>query len=717
MHIRHLLLLCFALGASGCPLAVTSSTAFPCEDDSDCTGGYLCSFDDVCAPEDEVRQLRQDAGAPDVVEPEPDPPQDGGEPDVVVTDAGGGEPDVVTDAGGGEPDVVVTDAGGGEPDVVVTDAGGGEPDAGVDAGANVDAGVGIDAGVDAGAGIDAGVDAGVENDAGVDAGVEVDAGIDAGVVNQPPAFEPLDTVFCRENQPCLITVAYTDPDDAPDRLTLLMTSPPTSGAVSKSDETSLQYTPNPDHVGYDSFVVEVADEEGATDALTVELYVVRHHTCQTIRTTSNELLASDVYPIDPDGQGDFDAYCHMEGSDGWTLVLKADGHNTTFAYEAALWEDGNVLADDSLDLSSTESKTEAFLRHPVDDVRVVFGPSGANSFSNLFDLTTTEIDLSVTAHSMRELMNRGTTRTYVDYATWGALMPTPQQFYCNHDGFNVDLRTGNSDHYRYRIGILFDEEAACRQPDSGIGVGGTGQACGGQQVVVGGAANCTGFPAEHVRVFAAVFVKAVSRVEVRATCADHLDAGRDADGLYYVDNGNSDDVQQVYCNQTFNGGGWMLVGRSGNDGRGNFGWSSRSGSAATVEHWHYSLDAVRMGFTPTQILVGRGNGTSNGIYDFGYTWPEAGRTLPTDLLQNHGNSRHRAHDVTHGILGGCNPTSGRAFEYIGHTDDTNKFYFDDDDHNNEDQGLHGDGFDLHGSNNDCNNNGRLDGYHGVMFIR
>ena len=690
---------------AGCPLTLAPSGAFPCEADGDCASGYLCSDDALCAPDEEVLQTRrEDGGEPDVVEPEPEPPNDGGgEPDVVVD--GGGEPEPPND-GGGEPDVVVDGGGepeppndgGGEPDVVVD--GGGEPDVVVDGGGEPD--VVVDGGGEPDVVVDGGGDAGVESD--------------AGVVNEPPVFDPLELVFCRENRDCGVTVSYSDPDNQVGAHTLRILTPPSNGVINRNDETHVQYVPNTDYIGADSFVVEVADEKGATDTLTVELLVVRHHTCQTIRTTSNELLVSGVHPLDPDGQGDINAYCHMEGSDGWTLVMKADGNNDTFGYDADLWEDDNVLAADELNLASTETKTEAFLRHPVDEVRLVFSEVGANSFGNLLQQTNTQLDVSVTARSMRELMNRGYTRSHEGWSAWDSLTPTSYQYYCDHEGFNVDLRySENNTDFRYRIGILYDDNSSCNGR-AGVGVGGAGTGCAGEEVVVGGVYDCVNFsPAQHDRVFAAVFVKAASRVEVLSNCDEHRQNGGTTNGLYYVDNGDPDEVQQVYCNQTADGGGWMLVGRTGGNGRGGFGWSSRTGSAATVDNWYYSLDPVRMGFTPSEILVAFGDGSSNNAYSNAYKWPRTNESIPADFLQSYGDANFRTRNVTV-VAGNCSPNDDRAFEYIGYTDNTDRFYFDDD-NSNQNQGMYSNQFYLRGHGGSCNDNGYLDGDPGVMFIR
>lgn len=624
MHVSRLLLLCLALGTAGCPLGVTSSTAFPCADHSDCRTGYLCSPDAVCAPEDDVRD---------------------------VLDLDGGE--VALD--GGEP----------EPTPTPTPEDAGPP------------------------------------------------------TQEPPTFGPEQLIVCDEGETCTIDVVVVDPDTPAELLRLDVDSVPTKGTLD-IDGMQVRYVPDEGAIGGDAFALRVTDDAGRSAVGVFNLVVVRRHTCQTLRTTSDGLLSTGVYAIDPDGQGRMEAFCWMDGDDGWTLVLKADGTQPTFAYDAPLWESAELLQPDALDLSSSESKTEAFVRHPIDAVRVVMSAPNAGSFDDVTaSVGAQTLDINVDAHSMRELMMRGTHATTLGTSSWTELMPDAQlQQRCALEGFNVDLRWwGDSDHYRYRIGVIADEGDWCDAPDSGLGVGGEGTACDGQRVVVGNAANCLegNRPAQHLRAFAAVFVKAVERVDVAGTCAVHKQLQPDAeDGLYYVDNGDPNLVQQVHCNMSVDGGGWTLVGRSADDGRRPFGWGSRTGSAAVTSRY-YALDAVRMGFHPTEILVAMGDGDSNDVDNVAYKWPRAGDALPGDLLQSYGDARHDATNVQQ-VQGNCQPNDRRAFRYIGHVDDEWRFFFDNDNWYSE-RGLEQDGFRLAGSDNSCGDNGRLDNDHGLIFVR
>jgi hypothetical protein len=101
--------------------------------------------------------------------------------------------------------------------------------------------------------------------------------------------------------------------------------------------------------------------------------------CADLRAR-NPSAVSGTYAIDPDGAGGaapFTVVCDMTtDGGGWTLALKANGANTTFAYDAALWTNTALLNPTALDLGPTEAKFASFLNQRVTQVLVVMTAGG-----------------------------------------------------------------------------------------------------------------------------------------------------------------------------------------------------------------------------------------------------------------------------------------------------------------------------------------------------
>ncbi|MCB9755836.1 MAG: hypothetical protein H6713_38385 [Myxococcales bacterium] len=219
---------------------------------------------------------------------------------------------------------------------------------------------------------------------------------------------------------------------------------------------------------------------------------------------------SGVYGIDPDGPGGadpFDAYCDMENNGGgWTLVLKADGRNATFAYASALWTDAALHNPDAVDLDHTEAKLAGWnaldasevmvgLEFPIDDNQVP-------PVMNYLVLTTA-------GGTMFDLLSPNTyVATNVGRAAWKALIQAGSlQPNCNMEGFNV-IPNANPVHHSVRIGIVGNNENDCGTTDSRIGIGGVGTACATVNDPVGNFAGCGGDAGDkNQTAFGAVFVR------------------------------------------------------------------------------------------------------------------------------------------------------------------------------------------------------------------
>jgi hypothetical protein len=178
---------------------------------------------------------------------------------------------------------------------------------------------------------------------------------------------------------------------------------------------------------------------------------------------------SGVYTLDA-GTGVFQAYCE-ENTDagGWTLALKIDGRQTTFAYDEPIWENAALLAPDAPDLDRTEAKLETWNAIGFTELRIVFEfPVAAGGVNVLI--------VPLGAGKLSDLFAPGQTRTTtLGRDAWKSLLGSTAslQLNCNQEGTNVF--NANS---RVRLGILGNQEVDCTSPDSRIGIGGAGTVCG-----------------------------------------------------------------------------------------------------------------------------------------------------------------------------------------------------------------------------------------------
>lgn len=253
---------------------------------------------------------------------------------------------------------------------------------------------------------------------------------------------------------------------------------------------------------------EVDDFANSADSDTVHQIWVRHSrpaNCAAI-LAEKPSATSGVYTIDPDGElstPPIEAHCDMvTDGGGWTLVLKADGDQNTFAYTAPLWTNQALLNANSPDFDTTEAKLDTFNSTPFTELLIRMQ----------VPLTSGDVRSLRISHAADSLHAVMTTDTYTPFTTpptrddWKALAgPTASlQYNCNRQGFNV--QPGYSS---IRIGFLGNNEDDCGSPDSYIGVGGQDSPCvGGHAPTVGGSAGCGGDNGDyHYPGFAWVYVR------------------------------------------------------------------------------------------------------------------------------------------------------------------------------------------------------------------
>ncbi len=202
-------------------------------------------------------------------------------------------------------------------------------------------------------------------------------------------------------------------------------------------------------------------------------------------------------------------YCDMvSNGGGFTLVLKADGRQSTFVYDAALWTNASTLSPQLSDADRNQSKSSLFSTLPFTEVlvRTEF-PLGSG----------TARDLKATVGGSPNLQALFVGGTFVSAnfggrSAWKSTMGAQAalQSNCNQEGFNNNPG-GNGAAHRVRIGIVGNNENDCATPDSRIGIGGGGSTCTAPDVglmSVGNGGGCTADgPDPFLYGFAWVFVR------------------------------------------------------------------------------------------------------------------------------------------------------------------------------------------------------------------
>jgi hypothetical protein len=177
---------------------------------------------------------------------------------------------------------------------------------------------------------------------------------------------------------------------------------------------------------------------------------------------------SGVYTIDPGG-GSFRAYCDQASDGGgWTLAMKVDGRLATFAYDAPIWENADLVAPMSPQHDHVEAKLQTFNALAFTEVRLELEyPIDSGEVRSIV--------LPLAATQMGELFTSGQSRTTtLGRDAWKNLIGTASslQLNCNSEGTNQLY-----DFSRVRIGIVGNNEDDCLSTDSRIGVGGGGTVC------------------------------------------------------------------------------------------------------------------------------------------------------------------------------------------------------------------------------------------------
>jgi hypothetical protein len=179
-------------------------------------------------------------------------------------------------------------------------------------------------------------------------------------------------------------------------------------------------------------------------------------------------LASGGYTLDLDGDGPLApqrAFCEQSANGGgWTLALKIDGEQSTFAYDSPLWTNTALLAPTSADPSRTEAKLLPYLATNFTQIRLVFEEGSS----------VRSLVIASSGSSLRAVFSGPSVSTTTGRASWLTLLSSAQlQANCNQEGFNLSFPNwAESQNVKVRLGIVGNEQADCESPDSWIGIGG-----------------------------------------------------------------------------------------------------------------------------------------------------------------------------------------------------------------------------------------------------
>ena len=138
-------------------------------------------------------------------------------------------------------------------------------------------------------------------------------------------------------------------------------------------------------------------------------------------------LPDGVYWLSPSGTP-YQAQC----TGGWTLAMKIDGAQQTFAYSSAYWTDGNLLNAGAVTGAGVdEAKLAPFLDLPGDSIKMVMTASNGQAGSPV-------VVTPGAFESLRALFNGGYIATNTALSSWHAIAPggAPYQANCNKQGVN-----------------------------------------------------------------------------------------------------------------------------------------------------------------------------------------------------------------------------------------------------------------------------------------
>lgn len=497
-----------------------------------------------------------------------------------------------------------------------------------------------------------------------------------GVGNLAPTGGDLQ-VACSLGETCVITLPISDQDTPISELEIVLETTQTLGSVTRGPG-ALEITYAAPRVGggADALQYVVYDGPLRSGPWRVAIDLADRTSCRSLQRTASTDL-SGAYELDPDGEGGdpaFLAYCDLQrDGGGWTLALKAFGKRDTFAYDAPLWTDDNLLNPTSLSESLHEAKLHPYLTLPFNELLVIFvsdeeDPAQAKGL---------RLALPFTVPSLQSIFERDVPiRTRAGREAWMESAPGGSlQGSCNREGFNLNPQGVNGvNHASARIGIVANEQDHCLTPNSRIGIGTRGSSCNADDsVTVGTVAACTADDSDGAApAWAFVYVREAPRVQLHpVSCLQALFDGGAQTGTLTLDpdGPGGNEPFEAWCDQDLSGGGWTLVGKSRGSVFQNVGWQIDNGTPLDQANV-YSLDVVSKRLAFAEVAFG-----SRGLaLDWGPNVYRH-RALPAGWLNDFQFSTFAlGQPIT--LIGNCEPDPAlNMFRYMGHTDRNDVFFF------------------------------------------
>lgn len=284
--------------------------------------------------------------------------------------------------------------------------------------------------------------------------------------------------------------------------------------------------------------------------------------------------SSGLYRIKPAASTNaYVVHCEMAyAGGGWTLVLKADGAQTTFEYNNALWTNQNThpASNPDRDRNRTEAKLESYWTVPVEEILLQMQ-------QNTTDAVRSGI-VRMKASSMLDVIKKPNNTDFeagMAIPNWRSLVgDSSLQQNCIQEGIN--LRISNGDLRGVRLGIKANDNSSfCSYADSAIGFGIESRVSNPPSIGNIARSGADNGNKDH-KPFGYVYVRQLRSTQSvvlddgaltyaggrtgESCLAYHLPPAASAtDGTYWIQPPGVSKRIKTYCRMLFQGGGWSLA--------------------------------------------------------------------------------------------------------------------------------------------------------------